>query len=220
MGRLDPPYEELAAQIRLGHKYEVDQMVQRNLDYLKQYYVDDYFAWVDTPTIDLDPRGFEEKHAIGVVNLARLTGTDSMLSTALMSASILSSALITEGFQREDGSREVLSMDDIGRCLCGKQDFIKSSIRSLHQVCTRGISTLCTRPTTCNAVIQKLRDLVMGGNVAQDWWSSLYSTIAKVDEERQLCWSCYNSMVNTWEEQFKTVFDRLPSTLGLQVEEA
>ncbi|RDX46016.1 hypothetical protein OH76DRAFT_1407363 [Lentinus brumalis] len=225
MGRLDPPYEELAAQIRLGHKYEVDQMVQRNLDYLKQYYVDEYFAWIDAPTIDLEPRGFEEKHTIGVVNLARLTGTDSILSTALMHASLLDPALIAEGFQREDGSREMLSMDDIGRVSCGKQDHIKGTIWSLHRLFARGVSEGCVHPTRCENIMQKLQDRVMSDDIDQtlgeyDWWGSVEPIISREDKERELCWSCYNSIINTWEDLVKTLFDRLPSQLGLQVEEA
>ncbi|KAI0706736.1 hypothetical protein C8T65DRAFT_651819 [Cerioporus squamosus] len=225
MGRLDPPYEELAAQIRLGHKYEVDQMVQRNIDYLKQYYVDDYFAWTNAPTPPLEPRGFEPKHAIGIVNLARLTGTESILSTALMHCSVLEPALIVRGFQREDGSWEVLSMDDIGRCLCGTQERMKGTIWSLHRVFTRGVSKRCIRPKTCQGIVQRLQDRVMSDDLEMlledyDWWASLKPIIAKVDEERELCWSCYNSMIDSWDtDAAKAVFDKLPSQLGLRVED-
>lgn len=221
MGRLDPPYAELAAQIRLGHKYEVDAMVQRNLEYLKQYYVDEYFTWLNAPTPELPPRGFEEKYAIGVVNLARLTGTDSILSTALLHCSVLSASLITEGFEREDGSREVLSMEDIGRCLCGKQEHVKATIWSLHKVFSRGTHADCSRPETCEAVMRKLQDRVVSDDVEElldeyDWWASLKNFVGKVDGDRELCWACYNAMTGQWHTDVgKAFFDRLPSQLGL-----
>lgn len=227
MGRVNPPYEELAAQIRLGHKYEVDQMVQRNLDYLKQYYVDEYHAWMNTPTATLEPRGFQGKHAIGIVNLARLTGADSMLTTALLNCSMLPTPLIVEGFQREDGSWEVLSMDDIGRCLCGKQDQFKGTIWSLHRVFGRGaVSEGCIRPTTCKKIMHKLQDRVMSDDLDktlgayESWCASLKPIISRADEERELCWSCYKSMDNRWiTDAAKSLFGKLPSQLGLRTED-
>ncbi|KAI1787069.1 hypothetical protein LXA43DRAFT_855995, partial [Ganoderma leucocontextum] len=57
--------------------------------------------------------------ASGAVNLARLTGHDSLLPVALMACCKLGPEL-GEGFTREDRMREMLSYDDIVRCFVGK----------------------------------------------------------------------------------------------------
>ncbi|PIL26566.1 hypothetical protein GSI_12324 [Ganoderma sinense ZZ0214-1] len=63
------------------------------------------------------PPGFTARHAIGVVNLARLTGEDTLLPVALLTCCGLNEAIV-RGCKREDEdcTREQLSLDDIGLC--------------------------------------------------------------------------------------------------------
>ncbi|KAI1795360.1 hypothetical protein LXA43DRAFT_1178816 [Ganoderma leucocontextum] len=105
-----PSFDAISATIRLGQKYQMSQYVEYTLGYLKEHYTDDFDEWEDT---NCSPPSFSPEHAIGVVNLARLIGADSLLPTALLVCCGLGKSLVN-GFQRADGSREHLTLDDIG----------------------------------------------------------------------------------------------------------
>ena len=96
----------MSAQIRLGHKYEVDGLVQPNLDYLRYYYPDTFEGWWKEPRGG--PPDFKPHCVIGIVNLARLTGASTILRIALMKCALLDVDMIMNGFVREDGLRETL----------------------------------------------------------------------------------------------------------------
>ncbi|KAI0694943.1 hypothetical protein C8T65DRAFT_833354 [Cerioporus squamosus] len=102
--RYEPTFHEISAYIRLGHKYQCDKLVQRSVDYLKRYYVDNFDEWFKVTS--LDPPTFQSIHRIGVVNLARLAGADGLLPVALMCCCMLGSD-ISKGFTREDGTLEM-----------------------------------------------------------------------------------------------------------------
>ena len=108
-----PSFHMVSALIRVGHKYEMTQLVQSTLGFLKSFYTDDFERWNGRVGTRVPP-SFEDIHVIGVVNLARLTGEVSILPTALLACCTL--ADITAGFPREDGTLERLSLEDIGCC--------------------------------------------------------------------------------------------------------
>ncbi|KAI0742514.1 hypothetical protein C8Q80DRAFT_1273169 [Daedaleopsis nitida] len=217
IARANPTYHEVSAQIRLGHKYQIDQMVQRNVDHLKKYYTDDFDAWFDVSP--LEPPGFDDVHSLGAINLARLTGTHSVLSTAILSTSLLDSAKIIEGFSREDGSHETLSQEDVGRCICGKWETTEASLWALHKVFSGGPSTSCIRTGQCKQVIQKMLDGVMHDDeraIKMKWWESWKDYIEEVDEERELCWACYNAVSHERKKEAeRAIFDRMAERLEL-----
>ena len=81
--------------------------------FLKSYYTDDFDIW-QKRSGKLVPPGFEDAHVVGVVNLAHFVGEPSILPTAILACCMLED--IAVGFDREDGTRERLSYDDISRC--------------------------------------------------------------------------------------------------------
>ena len=62
---------------------------------------------------------FRPVHAIGAINLARLTGTTSILPCAFYHCCTLGGAVV-DGWKREDGSVERLSDEDLKRCINGR----------------------------------------------------------------------------------------------------
>ncbi|KAI1795330.1 hypothetical protein LXA43DRAFT_1090978 [Ganoderma leucocontextum] len=83
-------FDELAAVIRLAHKYNVPQVQDQAL-----------------PHIALKPA-----HSIGVINLACLTDMPSLLSVAFYDCAHRGSALL-DGWTHEDGTVEHLSDADL-----------------------------------------------------------------------------------------------------------
>lgn len=217
IARPNPTYHEISAQIRLGHKYQIEQMVQRNLKHLQKYYAEDCSSWFDVSP--LEPPGFLEEQVIGVVNLARLTETDSILPTAILGCSCLYSDTLLKGMTLEDGSHETLCPDDIGRCLSSKWETTEASVWLLHKVFSVGPADDCIRPPQCRPIIQKMLDGVMSDKkdaVKLMWWEDWRPYMEEVDEDRELCKGCFDMLHSRKCEEHRKLFDRLPDRLELK----
>ena len=214
-----PSFDEISAYVRLGHKYQVDQLVQSGLQYLKRYFTDDAEAWFSQTA--MVPPMFKDVHAIGVVNLARLTHADWLLPTALMACCELGRE-ITEGFLREDGTRDVLSLDDIGRCFAGKAKLAEANLATMHYVLRQDVTAACEHPGRCKYVLRKLMNALLEGHdeaKGLQWYESWQPFIDKVDRGRELCCKCYKMVTETRQEEKETeIFLRLPEMMGVEVE--
>ncbi len=124
----------------------MSRLVDHSLDYLKQYYTDDFDTWTakDAP----GPPEFVARHAIGVVNLARLTGETSILPTAFLSCCTLG-ADIVDGLVREDGTRELLSMADLGLCFVAKAQLVQEAFEGALTVLAPPVAERCLAPSQC-----------------------------------------------------------------------
>ncbi|TFK84831.1 hypothetical protein K466DRAFT_601694 [Polyporus arcularius HHB13444] len=124
------PFNAVSACIRLGHKYQVDRLVEEGLKYLRTLYPDDFST--------LEKRRDEEvpdaAYAISVVNIARLTGADYLLPVALAQCCQLRSDIV-KGFRREDGTCEYLSTVDLGRCFQAKELLIEARVQTFRRRC-------------------------------------------------------------------------------------
>ncbi|PIL26302.1 hypothetical protein GSI_12058 [Ganoderma sinense ZZ0214-1] len=136
----DPSFYTLSAWIRIGHKYQIDKLVDDGLEYLRRFYPPTLYAGkrsrrgVSQIVVTKDrPATISRKHAIGVVNLARLTERDDLLPLALLECCKLG-ADITQGFAREDGTREYLSPEDLGRCFAAKSRLVALNIEACLRI--------------------------------------------------------------------------------------
>ena len=220
-GGLDPTFHEISALIRLGDKYECEAIIKRCLAYLKRFYHDDFDLWRDDCNVFNPPR-FEKIHAIGVVNLARLTHTDVILPGALMACCLLGTEL-ADGFTREDGTLETLSREDLGRCFVGRAKLMEENARATMRVLHQDISPECTRPESCRAFLPKLLTDLEGDmgtlcNLRWDYHWTRY--IDGADSERTLCMECYNMLGRNGrqKEEHRRIFDQLPELMGVKVE--
>ncbi|KAM5537260.1 hypothetical protein V8D89_008990 [Ganoderma adspersum] len=117
-----PTFYAVSAWIRLGHKYEVDSLVENGLQYLRRFYpslLSGSLYACPGPIANDRPDDVRGSHAIAIVNLARLTGSNDLLPLALLECCKLA-ARIVEGCVREDGTVEHLHPDDLGRCFAAK----------------------------------------------------------------------------------------------------
>lgn len=139
----------VSAYIRLGHKYQMNTLVERSLRYLEDFYTTSFGIWNHRSVWDFTVLVPEEWHhdgdtspapfVIGVVNLARLARCDAILPTALFACCALDVEELLSGFEREDGTREQLSEDDLRLCIKG--------VRYLEQMTTRAIIKTFAPPT-------------------------------------------------------------------------
>ncbi|KAH9916564.1 uncharacterized protein BXZ73DRAFT_105759 [Epithele typhae] len=113
-----PTFDEVSAYIRLGHKYQMDAFYKPAMVYLERFFSPTIDRWNKWSSRD-DPYtlpGCAPECAIGIVNLARLTGKTSLLPLALLSCCQLGGRLL-ECLARPDGTHETLSPEDLKRCL-------------------------------------------------------------------------------------------------------
>ncbi|PIL26301.1 hypothetical protein GSI_12057 [Ganoderma sinense ZZ0214-1] len=123
-GALDAPkFGAVSAWIRLGHKYEVDKLVENSLQYLRRFYpkvLSESLSVCSGPIKKDRPEDVQGPHAIAIVNLARLTGSNDLLPLALLECCKLGAGIVS-GYVREDGTVEHLHPDDLGRCFAAKE---------------------------------------------------------------------------------------------------
>ncbi|KAI8992835.1 hypothetical protein BD414DRAFT_412376 [Trametes punicea] len=216
----DLSFDAVSACIRLGHKYEIDHMVQRCLDYLKKYFVEGYDTWARTDPPR--PPAFQSVHCIGVVNIARMTNTDILLPTALMGCCMLTAAELVDGFAREDGTREVLAAEDIGRCFLGRANLMQANTLATLKLFNQTLSEGCTRRDVCAPVFLRLLDELRSHErvvCTLDWYKYWSDYIDGRDDDRRLCAPCYKMLSEREKQQHREIWRRLPELMGVAVED-
>ena len=144
--------------VRLGDKYKITGLHSQSLKYLKHHFPNTFESW-DTLE-DYVPPGWVASGAIGVVNLARLTGELSVLPSAFI-ACICSEAAaysIAHGVTREDGALERLSPEDLIVCFESQSGLRAASITAVFRTFKPVVSQKCKTVHTCKTA---LRDVLI-----------------------------------------------------------
>ena len=197
-------------------------MVSRRLAYLQLYFpplAAEVWIYDDCRK----PPKFDDIHAIGVVNLARLTGTDELLPAALMACSCLGQKVVN-GFTRADGTQETLSMDDLARCIAGRAALSRAYIAATRALFRPEVAAGCTRASQCKTVFDRLilnlaeNESALHGVTFQETnpWTA---TVEKCDVDRLLCPKCY-AMIGSYgssrqTEQIAKLLSELPDIMGV-----
>lgn len=204
----------IAAAARLGHKYQMTRLLEQALTYLKTYYTNDYEAWQKEER--WNPPGFQDEEAIGVVNLARFLGETSLLPTALLACCQLGRDLI-DGFAREDGTREQLTLDDIGLCLEAKPRLVQESTRIVLHVFEPMASLKCLTAGKCRGGFRRLLKMVedrVVEVVVTDPFRCLFNRLG-ANADVELCQYC-RAMAESRDSGMKqAAWARLPEILGI-----
>ncbi|KAI9061825.1 hypothetical protein FKP32DRAFT_1594026 [Trametes sanguinea] len=178
---------------------------------------EDVYPWIG----DIRPPGFRMSHAIGVVNLARLTHTHSILPVALAQCALLSEELYN-GLEREDGTRETLGADDAKRVCMGRSLLVQSLYQAWervfsqihteirYQLCFNCIA-LC-RQTWKRASAQPLHPLDTWPRLAK-WTLPQWSPQA----DGGYCAPCSDLLTSQAKEERKRLHLKLPEIMGLKV---
>ncbi|PIL26537.1 hypothetical protein GSI_12295 [Ganoderma sinense ZZ0214-1] len=106
-----PSFDEIAAVIRLAHKYHIPPVEEQALRMLQAH----YFPRDFDVYCNIAPQGTQPIQCITAVNLARLTNTPHILPSALYVCCYVGGKLV-DGRTHEDGTVEHLATDDLRRC--------------------------------------------------------------------------------------------------------
>ena len=193
--------------------------MQRSLAYLKKHFVESFDTWarIDPPR----PPAFEAIHSIGVVNLARMTNTPSLLPTALMSCCMLKPSELVNGFAREDGTPEKLSQEDIGRCFLGRANLMQANTLATLGLFTQTLSDGCTRRDVCAPVFLKLIDELRNNErvvCTLEWYKYWSDYIDGRDDDRRICAPCYKMLQEREKVAHRDIWRRLPELMDVVVE--
>ncbi|TBU37460.1 hypothetical protein BD309DRAFT_995090 [Dichomitus squalens] len=211
-----PSYQTISASIRLGHKYQLDRLVDAALAYLRRYYTTDYDTWHNIHT-HCKTHPLSPVHAIGVVNLARLTGADDILPSALYACCTLEGPQLVEGFQREDGTPEVLSNADLARCIQGKANLTKERVGHVVGLHRRFQSPNCKQRCSGGAVIHKIVsriDCAIHPCAFEGWtWPPANGPGGN------FCPHCLHILNMREHAQKQDLWNRLPELMGVMVDD-
>lgn len=194
-------------------------LLDNALGFLKAYYPTDYDAW---RTIDRGRPGFKVEHTIGVVNLARLTDDASLLLMALLACCNIENAeTVVRGFEREDGSREQLALDDVLLCYSVRTRIMDECARITLRVCRPHSSGACTGRTAAHCVRrfkQVLRDL--GDSAIPLAYLDPSIRVGAIDDllakgDPRLCGHCRKMVEERDARERAAVWKKLPEIFGL-----
>lgn len=198
----------------------MEHLVLQSLEYLSAYYPEDLKTFVLSDTHI--PPAFSAEHAIGVVNLARLLDEPSLLPAALLACCQLTGPTLVAGFEREDGTRETLTPEDLGLCIQAKEALIRASVGLALRVCAPKASYKCDSGETCGRAIQAFyntietrKDHLTSVNPFVDWlkpWTNGCKRRAEAP-----CSRCIIAFAARNEMERHVLWARLPSILGIEV---
>ena len=219
-----PSFAMVSAAVRLGQKYKFTDMHEKALAFLKSHYTDSLDIWLSRG-LDWSPDGWSASEAIGVINLAKLTGERSLLPTAFMACAIALRGSLIRGFTREDGSQEHLALRDIGRCLNAQIRLREASVAALFRVLTPTVASACKAPSQCAKTLQKA---LRGNNVEANvnvmmtgdfLLNTPKSHLKTKDGKSSICKACTAMIKKRDKEENRALWDRLPALLGIKVPE-
>ena len=215
----EPSFDEIAAYARLGHKYQIDHLLQQALTYLQERFSSKRKDWVD-PYSDCRFRGPE---AIGAVNIARLTGCLSILPTALLICSGLPARTLVRGFTLGNGVMEKLSRVDLTLCIEAKGKLMRAStdavICALAPEITEEAMGRCRR-TQCR---RSMRELLYALRSKPNLLSTTnpFTPTAAIfkSDEVPLCNSCSVKLEGALLKQQEKMWTKLPKLVGVTVKD-
>lgn len=218
---MDPvrPFDELSAVIRLAHKYSIPQVQVQALASLEEYgFVTSFEAY--SRTSPNSQFSFKRAYNIGVVNLARLTDTPSLLPLALYECAYLGSTVL-DGWTRGDGTVEHLSHADLRRCIDAHVALTNERTFVLSRLFDDTTSEGCESPDTCLASLWHLyRNLVRSEELARslDVLTSWAEAVETFKTRGALCSSYIEEFLERNAGERKKVFDKLPEIFGITAE--
>ncbi|KAL1938153.1 hypothetical protein VTO73DRAFT_11982 [Trametes versicolor] len=223
-GQDTPSFDMVSALIRLGHKYQMQAMVSQGIQYLQRWFTDDFLVWSEGPLYE-DDCPIQKEHAIGVVNLARLVDEPSLLPTALLACCALDET-IAHGYTCEDGTRETLSADDLGRCFAARTTLAARMLTLALRIFEPRVrdSDACTGRAACARVLQHVL-LEVRGRADHFAHPDVFSSWLEPFEEEEgtsfldgCCASCRKMLRRRDMRERLEVWLELPEIMGVRVD--
>ncbi len=209
-----PSYYQTSAYIRLGHKYKLRELYKQSIHLLKSHYTSNLERWIKHDY--WRPLHWNTNcYSIGVVNLARLVGESTLLPTALLTCIYMDEDLV-RGFEREDGTRETLAPEDLGRCFRAMKDIQQAKAISMRRTCQETVSAACTTNSSCIAALRLVRLQNVTGFKSES--GDPFSPIDEFgDMELQTCAQCTAMVVERDKKERQLLWSQLPGLFGIEV---
>ncbi|KAI0688695.1 hypothetical protein C8T65DRAFT_118016 [Cerioporus squamosus] len=118
-------FSVLASLVRMGHKYEVDPVLDESLRRLSTVYTTGFATWHQHQHKGTSLVTLRREDAIEALNLFRLIGRSQMLPSAFYACARLEISELFAGFRRVDGTLETLSNEDLELVLEGRTELVK-----------------------------------------------------------------------------------------------
>ncbi|KAI0753689.1 hypothetical protein C8Q74DRAFT_1373648 [Fomes fomentarius] len=160
-----PSFDELSACIRLGKKYQMTELYEQALAHVKACHTSNYESWISLPTWLSD--GCEDIHAIGIINLARLTGELSILPSAFLSSSTCQTKELCQKALRDaiEGLKEYVTVMVHNDPFAGYTDYVKDEELGMCPECLKPLDDLQDKEH--RALWKKLPELL--GIIVPGW---------------------------------------------------
>lgn len=217
----------LFALMRLGHKYELPDLVDDAAHYLGDYYTPDFRVWLEyrnkertSNILFSDP----EADDLEVINLARLTGRSELLPIALYHACQLPLSQIIHGASRSpEGNLVRLSPSDVERCVQARERLLRESLRIAHHVVARARpSPDCNGRGRCAAMLEGMSASVF---VKLFEWVTI-APLAHFDEQlsavagsaywKDVCSKCQGAIFDAHTSKQRDMWGRLLEIFNLE----
>ncbi|KAI0720786.1 hypothetical protein C8T65DRAFT_705656 [Cerioporus squamosus] len=143
-------FHQLSSLVRLGHKYQIDDVQTQALAALQRYFAPSTFDDLERPEFH---KFSCEERGIELIHLSRLTDTEVMLPIAFYFCVSLGSEVV-DGWRREDGSVQHLSSEDMKRCFEGYAEVALRKGPMTSRIFDVGPSPDCERPEACSTEIR------------------------------------------------------------------
>lgn len=213
-------FATISALARLGHKYEMDHLVKQALDYLKAHFTTDVDTW--RRHADVVPPGFTHLHAIGVVNIARLTDCTSVLPSAYAVCCTLSADALSRGFTREDGTQETfVHQADFLNVMDGKTRLMRAATKACQSAFEpsqveghRGNDWERCR-NTVRRLMYSLDPALISND---DPFCATARYIGQPSEEMDMCGSCREELRRRIARERRAIWVQLPTIMNVGVE--
>ncbi|KAH9887005.1 hypothetical protein C8Q73DRAFT_714271 [Cubamyces lactineus] len=220
----EPSFDEIHACILLASKYKCGEIFTQCLEYLQKFYPSRFEPWDPKlpPPVPSNPPGLLPIHCIGIVNLARSIGEDSLLPMALARCMTIPDSELSAGFVCMNGVREVLSPEDFIRVVIAQRNLVQVDRRIAHKIFMHPDS--CEMKTkSCGKTLARLYDVWIAAEATLDPLRLVHEYVALINKQGHspgaLCDVCYSTSIKKSQEGQETLYRDLPTAMGVVVGE-
>ncbi len=210
-----PSLDELSAFIRVGQKYQMTELYEQALAHIKLSHTSNLDSWRKQKY--WVPKGCNEIHAIGIINLARLTGELSILPTAFLACEALTGEIV-RGFARADGTQENLTLEDLAICFNARTRIREVSIQALLRIFSLPVTPNCKTKNLCR---KALRGAMQGlkGHVTTMMHCDPFTDYIDYVKGGKLgmCSKCLKIIDRRQDKEHRAIWNKLPELLGIAV---
>ncbi len=222
------PFSVLSALMRMGHTYQLPDVIDDAARRLEDYFTTDFNVWLQYCREEKDETfDFSEDEGADVfeaVNLARLTGKVSILPLALYKCCQQNPAAIMSGIRRGNGDVVRLCQEDVERCVRARDRLFRESCKMIDTV-TGALAERAPRCVTHSACSRRMAILVEAFTamfatlINTDALSGLeeqLGSLATMSEWTQLCDACREELVRQHVKKQRETWGSLLKILDME----